>query len=453
MLVLETLLAALLVLGPLIAIHEFGHFAMARLLGVKVLTFSIGFGRGFVKWYDKQGTCYQITAFPFGGFVKMVNEQEGEVAAADLPYAFNRQPVWKRFAIVAAGPGINLLLGLLLAWVVLLPGVDSVPVKLGSVLPNGPLAQSGFRAGDQIIAVDHKPADEFADVYGALLKRIGDSGEIVLTVRHAEGGEVTAAVPVQDYLRQPGADPFKTLGLSLYVPPFSPVLKQVLPGGPGERQGLRAGDRILSVNGVAATTWDDVVAAIGPRAGQRLAMRVHHADGRVAELAVVPEAQRDTSGAEVGRLGIELDPAYPLTPAGYVRHIAYTPGQAFGKALDSTWNMMVMIPVSIWRMVNGHISVQNLSGPIGIAKVAKENLDLGLLALLQFMAFYSVNLGVLNLLPVPVLDGGHLVYFSVEAVLRRPVSQQLQAVGAMLGVALLGALTLFVIVNDLSRLL
>ena len=452
--VLHIIFAAVLVLGPLIAIHEFGHFWVARRLGVKVLTYSIGFGPGFIKWKDKLGTSYQIAAIPLGGFVRMVDEREGEVAAADLPYAFTRKPFWARMLIVAAGPAINLLFAVLLYWVVFLQGVDTVKMVVGKVIPDSPAAMAGLVAGDEIHGVDQKQAADWDSVNYALIGRMGDSGALALSVR-APGATADREVDIKldHFLREPGADPFRTLGFDLYRPPIDPIIGQVLPGQAGDKQGLKVGDRFVMADGQKITSWQQLVDIIQPHVGTPFSAQVLRG-GQVVTLTLTPHAEKDDAGHTVGKLGVGIDPAQAQAvtlPPSMMRHISYGPVAALGAAMDTTGHMISFTLDSFGKMLRGLISVSNLSGPITIAKVANESVEMGWVSVLKFMALLSVSLGVLNQLPNPVLDGGHLVYYGVEGLIGRPLSERVQMFGLRIGIALMGSLMLLAIFNDLSR--
>jgi regulator of sigma E protease len=448
---LQVTLAAILVLGPLIAVHEFGHFYVARRLGVKVLVYSIGFGKGFIKWRDKKGTLYQITAIPLGGYVKMVDEREGEVAPEDLPYAFTRQPVWKRMAIVAAGPGINLLFAVFLFWLIFMRSSDVVRPVVQTVDAGSPAAVAGVMAGDEIRRVGDKATADWDEVSYALIDRIGDSGALALTVRgKGNTADRQVTLTLDHYLHDAGSDPLQVLGLHTYLPIPDAVIQDVTADSPGARQGLLAGDRFVQVDGKPVGNWLDVVKVFGPQPGKAIPVIVQRA-GKDVALTLTPEAKKDDNGKTVGRLGIRaIDP--PPPPADMIMHTRLGPVAALDKAVRQTTYFSLFTLDSLWKMLTGRISVDNLSGPIGIAKVAGQSVAMGVWAVLGLMAILSISLGVLNLLPVPVLDGGHLVYYAVEGVLGRPLSEKTQMLGLRIGVALLGSLMLLAIFNDLSRL-
>lgn len=449
---LHIILAAIIVLGPLIAIHEFGHFWVARRLGVKVITFSIGFGPGFLKWRDRAGTTYQIAAIPLGGYVRMADEREGEVPAEDVPRAFNRQPVWARMAIVAAGPLINLLFAVLLYWIVFLQGVDTLRTVVGRVAPASPAAMAGLQPGDEILSIDGRATPTWEAVSYALIDRMGESGDMTLVVRpDGATAERTLSLALDRYLSQSGAEPMRSLGFTPYEPKVDPVIGEVVAGGAGERQGLLAGDRIVSADGVTTATWLAFVDVVQAHPGKAFPATVER-NGQLLALTLTPAAQRDELGRPVGKLGIAVADTKISIPPAMIQRLDYGPVEAMGKAVEKTGGLIAFTLESLAKMVRGLISVDNLSGPITIAKVAGQSASLGWEALVGFMALLSVSLGVLNLLPIPVLDGGHLVYYAIEGVLGRPLSEKTQMVGLRIGIVLMGSLMLLAIFNDLSRL-
>lgn len=450
--VIYMVLAAIIVLGPLIAIHEFGHFWVARRVGVKVMTFSIGFGPAFLKWKDRQGTQYQIAAIPLGGFVRMADEREGEVAPEDLPRAFNRQPVWARMAIVAAGPLINLVFAVFLYWIIFLQGTETLRPIIGRVLPGTPAAMAGIKSGDEVLAIDGKTVGDWEAINYALIDRMGESGELRLRLRHQAGEPArNVALPLNRFLSGKEVDPFREVGFMPWQPALQPVLGEVVAGGAGDRQGLKAGDRILAVDGKPITSWQDFVEVVRMQPEQTLEATIQR-EARTLTLKLTPAAEKDAQGVMRGRLGIALKEQKLDYPAAYRQSIHHGPVDALVLAVAKTGKLIMFTLESMGKMLQGLISVNNLSGPITIAKVAGQSAALGWEALLGFMALLSVSLGVLNLLPIPVLDGGHLVYHAIEGVIGRPVSERMQVLGLRIGVALLMSLMLLAIFNDLSRL-
>lgn len=450
--VFHMVLAAVIVLGPLIAIHEFGHFWVARRLGVKVLTFSIGFGPAFLKWKDRQGTQYQIAAIPLGGYVRFADEREGEVPPEDLPRAFNRQPVLGRMAIVAAGPLINLVFAVFLYWVIFLQGSETLRPVIGRVLPETPAAVAGIETGDEIVAIDGKPVQDWEGINYALIDRMGESGELTLTLRPEAGGEPRQlSLALDRFLSGREVDPFREVGFMPWQPPLDPVVGDTLPEGAGARQGLKPGDRILAVDSVAVRTWQDFVEVVRVMPEQSIEVRLQRGE-KSLNLRLTPAGEKDDQGIVRGRLGIGVKEQPVEFPAAYRRSVEHGPVEALGLAFAKTGALIGFTLDSMAKMVQGLISVNNLSGPITIAKVAGQTAAMGWQALLGFMALLSVSLGVLNLLPIPVLDGGHLVYYALEGLMRRPVPERMQMLGVRIGIVMLMSLMLLAIFNDLSRL-
>ncbi|MFN3586613.1 MAG: RIP metalloprotease RseP [Moraxellaceae bacterium] len=451
--VLLMVLAAVIVLGPLIAIHEFGHYCVARRVGVKVLTFSIGFGPAFLKWRNRHGTQFQIAAIPLGGYVRMADEREGEVPAEDLPRAFNNQPVWARMAIVAAGPLINLLFAVFLYWILFLMPTEVLKPVVGRVIADSPAAMAGLERGDEIVAIDGQPMRDWEAINYALIARMGESGQMRVAV-HKQGDPVMAREVVLGFdhlLAGRDIDPFREIGFLPWQPLFEPVIGQVVAGSPAERQGLQVGDRILRVDGREVSTWQEFTDVVRLRPDLSLGVEVARGD-EVLSLVLTPAGEKDGQGILRGKLGIAVsEQPYEIPPA-YRQTLSYGPLAALGQAVEKTGKLIGFTLESLAKMLRGLISVDNLSGPITIAKVAGQSASLGWEALLGFMALLSISLGVLNLLPIPVLDGGHLVYHAIEGLTGKPLSERVQLIGLRIGVAMLMSLMLLAIFNDLSRL-
>lgn len=446
-------LAAIIVLGPLIAIHEFGHFWVARRLGVKVLTFSIGFGPAFLKWKDKKGTQYQIAAIPLGGYVRMADEREGEVPPEDLPKAFNRQPVWGRMAIVAAGPLINLAFAVLLYWLLFMQGGEFLRPIVGQVLPNTPAATAGLQSGDEVVAVDGKPVKDWEAINYALIDRMGETGSLTLSVRTLEKNAATRelTLPIAQYLGGKEVDPFREIGFLPWQPQFEPVIGELVAGGAAERQGMKTGDRVVAVDGKAIKHWREFVDIVRLQPEQLITVQVLR-DNQTVTLQLTPTGEKDNQGIVRGKLGVGLKSQPVHYPPNYIQSVSYGPVESLGLAAEKTGKLIVFTVESMGKMLQGLISVNNLSGPITIAKVAGQTAEMGWESLIGFMALLSVSLGVLNLLPIPVLDGGHLLYHAAEGVMGRPLSERVQMIGMRIGIFLLMSLMLLAIFNDLSRL-
>ena len=443
--------AAILLLGPLIAIHEFGHYWVARKLGVKVLVYSIGFGPTLLKWQSKKsGIQYQLSALPLGGYVKMLDEREGNVAEKDLPYAFNRQSPWKRIAIVAAGPVINLLFAAFLFWILFLPAQEQLNTRIGKILPNTPAAQVDLKVGDKIVMVDGKATPTWEKLNYALVSRVGETGHVSIVVDRA-GTEKQVNLNIQNFIKDQSQSPLDVLGFLPYRPVVPAVVKELSAEGAAIRQGMKAGDRIVAIDKTAMKDWFDVVEVVQKSPEKLLNIDVMR-QGQLVHLHVMPQGQRDNMGNMTGVLGVKSDMGKITIPNEYKQTIHYSPLEALGVAVDKTVQLSGMIFNSIVKMVRGLIGLDNLSGPITIAKVAGQSAEMGWQTFISFMALMSVSLGILNLLPIPMLDGGHLVYYFVELIRGKPVSEQIQILGLKVGMVLLGSMMLLALFNDFMRL-
>lgn len=445
------IVAAIFLLGPLIAIHEFGHYFVARKLGVKVLVYSIGFGPVLLKWTSKKsGIQYQLSALPLGGYVKMLDEREAEVAEEDLPHAFNRQSPWKRIAIVAAGPLINLIFAVLLFWILFLPAQEQLNTRIGKVIPDTPAAQVHLQAGDRIIAIDGTSTPTWEKLNFALVNRIGETGTIQLQAERA-GQTYTFNLPIQSFLHEQNQSALEELGFLPYRPMIPAVIYKLSADGAAIHQGMQEGDQILAINGVKMKDWFDVVDVV-----QKSPEKLLHIDvlrnGEIKKFQVIPQGKRDNMGNVTGMLGVQSNPGKITIPDEYKQTIQYNPAQALMMAVDKTGQISTMILNSMVKMVRGLIGLDNLSGPITIAKVAGQSAEMGWQTFISFMALMSVSLGILNLLPIPMLDGGHLVYYFIEAIRGKPVSEQIQIFGLKIGMVLLGSMMLLALFNDFMRL-
>ena len=445
------IIAAILLLGPLIAIHEFGHYFVARQLGVKVLVYSIGFGPTVLKWTSKKsGIQYQLSALPLGGYVKMLDEREGNVDEKDLPYAFNRQNPWKRIAIVAAGPLINLAFAVVLFWILFLPSQEQLNTRVGKVLPNTPAALVQMQEGDKITAIDGKSVSTWENLNFALVDRAGESGTISVQVNR-NGKDETLNLPIEEFLKDQSKSPLDILGFTPYRPHIPAVVSKLSEDGAAIRQGMKVGDKIVSIDNVKMNDWFDVVNVVQSSPEKLLKIDVLRQD-KLVHLQVMPQGKRDNMGNVSGVLGVQSDQGKIIIPAEFKQTIQYTPFEAFTMAVDKTGQISGMILNSIVKMVRGLIGLENLSGPITIAKVAGQSAEMGWQTFISFMALMSVSLGILNLLPIPMLDGGHLVYYFVELIRGKPVSEQIQLVGLKIGMVLLGSMMLLALFNDFMRL-
>jgi regulator of sigma E protease len=448
---INTILIMLATLAILVAVHEYGHFWVARRCGVKVLRFSIGFGRPLWSRRDRHGTEFVVAAIPLGGYVRMLDEREGEVAPNERQLAFNNKPVLARIAVVAAGPLANFALAVLAFWALFLAGESGHAPVIGKV-ESGSLAEvAGLEAGQEIVAVDGHATPTWQAVNFRLLDRIGDSGPLAFTVRYP-GSELRYESQVQLQRWLAGAespDLLGGLGLERYRPPMPPVVDEVVADSPAERAGFQPGDEVLSADGEPMPSWEAWVGWVRERPGQPVRVR-YLREGLERETVLEPERVLTEQGEAIGRIGMAV--VLPQMPPEMLRRFERGPLEALAASVTRTGELVGFTFASIGKMLQGLISPANLSGPITIAKVASSSAESGLESYIGFLALLSVSLGVLNLLPIPVLDGGHLLYYTVELVARRPVPERVQALGYQIGLFLVLGLMMLALYNDIARL-
>jgi regulator of sigma E protease len=448
---LNTILLTLGTLAVLVAIHEFGHFWVARRCGVKVLRFSIGFGTRLYTWRDAQGTEFSLSAIPLGGYVKMLDEREGEVPEAELDRAFNRKPVLQRIAVVSAGPLANLLLAVVAYWFLYMAGESGYVPLISEVAPDSVAAVAGLEEGQEIVAVDGGETPTWQALNFRLLDRIGDTGTIRFAVKYPDSDVVyESEAAIEQWLSdQEQPDLYGGLGIELYTPPFPPVVGEVVAQSPAESIGMLPGDRVLRADGLAMALWMDWVDYVKARPGQAIEVEFQRGDDILQEI-LVPERVTGEDGEEIGRVGIAV--AMPDMPPELQRQFSRGPLESLGASVVRTWDLSVFTLKSIKKMLMGLISPKNLSGPITIAKVATASAKSGLESYISFLALLSVSLGVLNLLPIPVLDGGHLLFYTIELLAGRPVPEKIQAVGYQLGLFMVLGIMVLALYNDFTRL-
>jgi len=448
---IQNILAVIVVLGLLVTFHEFGHFWVARRCGVKVLRFSVGFGKPLWSRVDRHGTEFAIAAIPLGGYVKMLDEREAPVPEEQLDQAFNRKTVWQRIAIVAAGPIANFLLAIVAYWVLFVAGTTVVSPMVGSVAPDSPAAEAGLSNGDEIVAIQGDEMRSWEDVNLKLVSIIGFSGELDIDARPEGASDPQRfGLSVTDYLvRQDPPQPLQTLGITPWQPEFPAVLGQVVSGEAADQAGLEAGDRMVAVNGETVDDWMHFVNMVRSSPGEMLQL-TYERNGEQSSVDLTPGRNRLETGVEIGYIGAGAEQVE--WPAEFQREIRYGPIEAVGQAVSRTGAMTLLTLDAIRKMFVGLISPSNLSGPITIAQVSGDSARAGMEAFIGFLAYLSISLGVLNLLPIPVLDGGHLLYYFMEVVRGRPVSEKTQAVGLRIGLAMVGTLMLMALYFDLMRL-
>ncbi len=448
---MQTVLSFLVALLILVSIHEFGHFYVARRCGVKVHRFSIGFGKVLWSWRDRQGTEYALAALPLGGYVKMLDEREGVVTAEERHMAFNNKSVWQRIAIVAAGPIANFILAILLFWGLMLQGERGMVPVIDSIAPNSIAAQAGLEKGQEILAVDGIPTPTWQALNRALLNRLGESGPISFKVAYSEDShfQYESEAQLHDWLRDAAdPDPVAGLGISLQFPQIPPVVGEVLSASPAERAGLKTGDVLRRVDDVVINDWRLWVDYVRERPGAALSVTFERA-GQLHQLTLIPDAVTE-NGKVQGRVGVGVQP-YNI-PEKLIRAYDYSVVGAFVAGVNKTWETSGFVLLSVKKLILGEISTKNLSGPITIAKVAGSSAESGLVSFIGFVALLSVFLAVFNLLPIPVLDGGHLFYYFIEVIKGKPVSDKVQMLGYQAGLFLVISLSLLALYNDIMRL-
>ena len=447
---LYMIIGTLVALGVLVTFHEFGHFWVARRCGVKVLRFSVGFGMPLLRWHDRKGTEFVIAAIPLGGYVKMLDEREGEVPADQLDQSFNRKTVRQRIAIVAAGPIANFLLAMVFFWVLAMLGSQQVRPVIGAVEAGSIAAKAGLSAGQEIVAIDGEPTTGWGAVNLQLVRRLGESGTVQLVVREQDSTAETPRELVLDKWLK-GADepdPIKSLGIRPWRPALPPVLAELDPKGPAQAAGLKTGDRLLALDGQVLGDWQQVVDLVRVRPDTKIVLKVERDGAQIdvpVTLAVRGEAKAAGGYLGAGVKGVEWPPSM-------VREVSFGPLASIGEGARRTWTMSVLTLDSLKKMLFGELSVKNLSGPITIAKVAGASAQSGVADFLNFLAYLSISLGVLNLLPIPVLDGGHLLFYLIEWARGRPLSDRVQGWGMQIGISLVVGVMLLALVNDLGRL-
>ncbi len=469
-------IAMLVTLGILVTFHEYGHFWVARKCGVKVEKFSIGFGKPLFRWRGKNvpaqatgnsnevleeepGTEFVIAALPLGGYVKMLGEQNLQVPEHQKKFAFNHKPLSQKAAIVAAGPAANFLLAILLYWIMFMSGIRDFAPIVGQIDEASSAEVAGLQYGDEIIEVDGKETRTWQDVRKQLLDRLGESGNLRLTVINEESTQSRdLTITLQDWLQ--GAtepDVLGSLGITPIFMDIPPRIGQLEADGRALDAGFESGDLVLSVNGQVVDGWDEWVAFIRESPEQSLNVLIER-DESTLELYLTPATRRDENnevlldenGRPQGYIGAAVE--LPVLPQEMIREIKFNPFTALVEAVKETWENSVFVLVAIKKMIIGLMSVNNISGPITIAKIAGDSASDGLEYFIGFLAILSISLGVMNLLPIPVLDGGHLFYYAIEAISRKPLPDYVQEMGLRFGLIIIAGIMFIAFYNDINRL-
>jgi regulator of sigma E protease len=448
----HTIIAFIIALGLLIVVHEYGHYLVARWCGVKVLRFSVGFGRPLIaRQLGRDRTEWVIAAIPFGGYVKMLDEREAPVEARELHRAFNRQSVWRRFAIVVAGPLANFLFAIAVYAGLFMYGLPEARPVLGTPPAASAAADAGLRAGDTVRSADGEPITTWQELRWRVLQAALQRSPLVLEVMNARGHLNSVTLDLRSFPADDvESDALERIGLRLYRPPLEPVIGQVVRGGAAERAGVAAGDRVLLADGKPVESWEALVAAVQAKPETPLALTIER-DGVRRTLEVVP-ASVAAGDKRIGRIG-----AAPQVPASHADkmliRVQHGVAESFWRALTKTGDIAVFSLKMLGKMLLGEVSWKHLSGPVTIADFAGQSAAMGWVSYLTFLALISISLGVLNLLPIPLLDGGHLMYYAIEIVKGKPVSERAMELGQRVGIALLLVMMAFAFYNDLNRLL
>jgi len=450
--ILVSVLSFVVALGLLIAIHEFGHFWVARKVGIKVITFAIGFGKPFWKTtFGEDKTEFALCSIPLGGYVKMLDEREGEVEKHELHRAFTQKTLAQRFAVVAAGPVANFIFAIAAYWALFVIGVPGLKPIVDAVEHNSPFAQAGLHQGDQILSIDGKETPTLEAARMTLIESILDQSIVDVVVSQENTIERTLLLDLSNTpVDAISGNLLQYLGFTPYRPKLPAVIGRVVAGGAGEIAGLIEGDEIVVVDGKPTDDWVEWAQYVRSKANQVLKLTIVRDDVEV-QIEIVP-ALIETQNGNIGRVGLG-----PFVPENFyndiqaTQHYSLFPGLL--ASVEKTWDMSILTLQMFGKMLTGQASLENISGPISIAQYAGASAQIGYISFISFMAIISVSLGVLNLLPVPLLDGGHLMYYTIEFIKGSPVSEAVQIIGQKIGILLLGSLMLLAVINDITRVI
>ncbi|MCK4743594.1 MAG: RIP metalloprotease RseP [Sulfuriflexus sp.] len=450
--ILLNIAAFILVIGILVTFHEFGHFWVARRCGVKVLRFSIGFGKPIYTWHGADGVEYVLASIPLGGYVKMLDERNDAVDDADLPYSFNQKSLWARIAIVAAGPIFNFILAIVVYWSIFMIGTEGLKPVVAEVTASSIAMQAGVQQGDEILAVDGEDVQTW-EIAGLNLIAAVVEGQSVteIAVKDANGENQLRKLVLQgvsvDFSK---VSVISKLGIKPQLPVWPAIIDKVIEGEAADIAGLMRGDEVLMADNQPINDWRDWVGQVQKKPRETMSLTVFRADQEL-QLSITP-GMKSHNEVQYGYVGaVALPP--PAVPAELKAVVQYSFLAAWGKAAKKTWQISNLTLRMLGKMLVGEASVKNISGPLTIAQYAGRSASIGLIQFLSFLAIVSISLGVLNLLPIPVLDGGHLLYYLVELIKGSPVSEKIQLFGQQMGMLALGALMLLALYNDVMRLL
>ena len=447
---IHTLFYFFLALLLLIVIHEFGHFIVARMCGVRVLRFSFGFGKVLFRWKSKKQTEYVFSLFPLGGYVKMLDESEGEVVESDKKFAFNNKPLWARTIIVLAGPAFNFLFAFWALWLMWVVGFSSLAPMVESVKPNSLAYQAGLRGNEEIITLNSQPINSWRDFQYAILPYIGSDEPLELQVRSlSDKSTFRVSIPTKSWaLDEKKPDLLNHFGIKPFLPKIPPVVGEVVEETPAFRGGIQTGDEIKIMDGRPVQDWIDVVKYVQNKPGEKISLTILRDGQQIQKNMMIGTKIQDKK--EFGFLGVKSKQMN--WPSKWLRKQQKDPWQAAVASLHQTYQLTGATFSLIGRLIVGDIPVKTLSGPIGIAQGAGESAKGGLAYYLSFLALVSISLGVLNLLPIPMLDGGHLLFYLIEFVQRKPLSDEAKSIGMYMGLLLLMIMMVVAVGNDIVRL-
>ncbi len=453
-LLLFKIAAFLVALGVLVVIHELGHYWVARWCKVKVLRFSVGFGKPLKTWVrGADNTEWVLAAVPLGGYVKMLDEREGPVTAHDLPRAFNRQNVWKRIAIVLAGPVANLLLAIALYWALFMHGVPGIRPVVGAPVAASASAKAGFVAGDTIVSIGGDRVSTWQDARWVLLKSAMHKQTIVVQVMTEKDESITRHLDMSGLSKSDlDGDFLQTLGVTRFQLNAPPEIGRVMAGSAAERAGLKSGDEIVVLNNIRVESVEQAIKIIQDHGDKSIVVEIRRDGALIPPLLITPESVAAADGRKIGRIGAMLQPLQQAFEK-YRVEVRYGPLDSLGQAIIKTWDTSIFSLRMLGKMLIGEVSLKNLSGPITIADYAGQSAQHGWISYLVFLALISISLGVLNLLPIPLLDGGHLMYYIVEIFKGTPVSDQVMEIGQRVGMGVLLLMMAFALFNDVNRLI
>jgi len=452
--VIHNIFFFIIAIGVLVTFHEFGHYWVARKFNVKVLKFSVGFGKPLYKWVRIHGEDtieYIIASIPLGGYVKMLDEREGKVRDDDKPRAFNTQPVTTRFAIVIAGPAFNFILAIIFFWMVYLMGITATKPLLGPPVADSIAAQAGFESRDEILSVGGKSVQSWQEFRLSIIQQGLDGGVLSISVRDENSVEMIRKLDLGNMkLLEDERDVVKKIGFKQWWPSLPPTLGGLVEGGAASKSGLKEGDLIKSIDGTQITSWSQIVEVVKESPGKFLMFEVER-EGEINVISVIP-ASREIDNKKSGFIG-----AYQQIPESLkqelIVELEYGPVESIGLAIMKTWDTSILTLRVFSKIILGEASLKNISGPVTIAQYAGLTASISFSVFIGFLAVISVSLGVINLLPIPMLDGGHLFYYLIEIIKGSPVSESFEAKGQAVGIVLLGLLMFVALFNDFQRLM